>query len=61
MKSYPERIAEILVKAPPVPPLKRKHEATHTGVSDDTRAKLILIHASYATFGHPLEQQTRTL
>jgi len=58
MKSYPERIAEILVKAPAAPPLKRKHDAPYAGVSDDTRAKLILLHAVNATFGHSLEQPT---
>ena len=53
MKSYPERIAEMLITAPPVPPLKRKHKEGAAQISDDTKAKLILLHAAYATFDHP--------
>ncbi len=53
--SYPERIAELLINAPSPPPLRRKPSANRAGVSDETKAKLIMLHAAYATFGHPLE------
>jgi hypothetical protein len=55
MKSYPEQITEFLINAPPAPPLRRKPSARRAGVSDETKAKLVLIHAAYATFGHPPE------
>ena len=54
MKSYPERIAEILANAPPAPPLRRKTAVDRGDVSDETKAKLIAIHAAYATYGHPV-------
>jgi hypothetical protein len=55
MKSYPEQIAELLINAPPAPPLRRRSAAGRAGVSGETKAKLIMVHAAYATFGHPLE------
>ena len=51
MKSYPQRIAELLANAPPIPPLRRHHESVHGEVSDETKTKLIALHAAYATFG----------
>jgi hypothetical protein len=54
MKSSSEQIADVLAHAPPVPPLRRKTLGERAVVSDETRAKLILVHAAYATFGHPL-------
>jgi hypothetical protein len=55
LKSYPERIADVLVNAPPAPPLRRKHAADAPRVSELTQAKLIMIHTMCATFGHPPE------
>ena len=55
MKSYPERIADVLVNAPPAPPLRRKHSMDEPKVSELTQAKLIMIHALCATFGRPPE------
>jgi len=52
MKSYPEQIAEILRNAPRVPPFKRAPDPVPPGVSDETKVKLIALHAAYATFGH---------
>jgi len=61
MKSFPERLAELLANAPPIPPLKRMFESDRRGVSAETKAKLIMLHAAYATFGHPLEHRDRTM
>ena len=61
MKSYPDRLAELLANAPPVPPFKRIHELERAGVSEETKAKLIMLHAAYATFGHRLDHLDRTV
>ena len=50
-KSYPERIADFLAKAPPAPPLHRRHFEDETHMSDLVRAKLLLTHTIHATFG----------
>jgi len=50
-KSYPERIADFLAKAPPAPPLHRRHIESDVHVSDLVRAKLLFTHTIHATFG----------
>ncbi len=52
MKSYQDRIAEILAHAPPAPMLHRKSATEEIGMSAETKSKLIMLHAAYATFGH---------
>jgi hypothetical protein len=52
-KSYPERIAEVVARAPSVPPLRRKPAEQVPPMSEATRAKLIFAHAIQATFGGP--------
>jgi hypothetical protein len=53
IKSYPERIAEVVARAPAVPPLRRKPAEARAPMSEDTRAKLIYAHAVQATYGGP--------
>ena len=53
IKSYPERIAEVVARAPSVPPLRRKPAEARAPMSDVTRAKLIFAHAVQATYGGP--------
>ncbi len=50
-KSYPERIADFLAKAPPAPPLHRRHVESESHMSDLVRAKLLMTHTIHATFG----------
>jgi hypothetical protein len=50
-KSYPDRIADFLLKAPPAPPIHRTTVAFEPHVSDLTKAKLLLYHTVHATFG----------
>jgi hypothetical protein len=53
VKSYPERIAEVVARAPSVPPLRRKPVEERQPMSEATRAKLIFAHAVQATYGGP--------
>ena len=53
IKSYPERIAEVVARAPSVPPLRRKPAEERAPMSEATRAKLIYAHAAQATYGAP--------
>ena len=53
MRISSEQIAEILRHAPTVPSFKRTPEPAPPRISDTTKAKLIALHAAYATFGHP--------
>ena len=55
MKTYSEQIADILRNAPTVPPLRHALEPVPPGVSAETKAKLIMLHAAEATFGHQLD------
>jgi hypothetical protein len=50
-KSYPAKIAEILRNAPRIPSFKRTPEPKLPGVSKETQAKLVAVHAANATFG----------
>ena len=50
--SYPDRIAEILSDAPPAPPLRRKRIVEARALSDEMKAKLILLHAESTTYDH---------
>lgn len=50
-KSYPDRINDFLLKAPPAPPIHRKPIAFEPRVSDLTKAKLLMYHTVQATFG----------
>ena len=49
MPSYPDRIAEILAHAPPAPPLRRKPVIEARALSEEMKAKLILLHAEATT------------
>jgi hypothetical protein len=59
MKSYPEQIADILRNAPRVPSFERESEPASPHISKETQAKLIAVHAAYATFGHREIPQTQ--
>jgi hypothetical protein len=50
MLSYPARISAMLAHAPPAPPLKRKPTVEAAGVSDETKAKLLIVHSAAAMF-----------
>ena len=52
-KSYPDRIADVLLKAPPAPPICRKPIADRHDVSDLTKTKLLVFHTIQATYGTP--------
>jgi hypothetical protein len=40
----------MLAHAPPAPPLKRKPTVEAAGVSDETKAKLLIVHSAAAMF-----------
>ncbi len=49
IKSYPERIADVIAKAPPPPPIKRNPVVERRTVSDLTKRCMILAHLANAT------------
>ena len=59
-KSYPVRIADFLAKAPPAPPLHRRHVESENYMSDLVRAKLLMTHTIHATFGTGARMAQRT-
>jgi hypothetical protein len=49
IKSYPERIAEVIAKAPPPPPIKRDIVIESRELSDLTKRCVIMAHLANAT------------
>jgi hypothetical protein len=49
IKSYPERIADVISKAPPPPPLKRHPASESRPLSDLTKRCVIMAHVANAT------------
>jgi hypothetical protein len=48
-KSYPERIADVIAKAPPPPPIKRHAIVEQRTISDLTKRCIIMTHLANAT------------
>ena len=49
VKSYPERIADVISKAPPPPPIKRHPIVESRNISDLTKRCVIMAHLENAT------------
>jgi hypothetical protein len=56
--SYPQRIKMMIARAPAPPPLRRIVQAERPPMSEETRAMLLYVHTSHATFGTPTSAQT---
>ena len=48
-KSYPDRIADVIAKAPPPPPIKRNPIVENRSLSDLTKRCVIMAHLANAT------------
>ena len=48
-KSYPDRIADVIAKAPPPPPIKRHPIVETRSISDLTKRCVIMAHLANAT------------
>ncbi len=48
-KSYPDRIADVIAKAPPPPPIKRNHIIDDRSISELTKRCIIMTHLANAT------------
>ena len=49
VKSYPERIADVIAKAPPPPPIKRHPIVETRNISELTKRCVIMAHLENAT------------
>ena len=49
LEGYPERIADVIAKAPPPPPIKRHRIVEKRTISDLTKRCIIMTHLANAT------------